>query len=222
MARRLPWCAAVAMALALVGAGRLDAGGWAVVTVRNVPGLVIAGEPVTLTYAVRQHGTHLTPGLAGYVEAKTPQGAVVRAAATPAGDTGYYVTTLTLPQPGDWTMNVESGFLNSATRFPLRVVDRLDHASKLTDAEKGRMLLAAKGCLSCHRFDGVSAGPGFAPDLTTPRYAATYLKSFLADPSIKPPSRPGLVMPDLQLSLSEIATLATFLGVDAKQSTAVR
>ena len=86
------------------------------------------------------------------------------------------------------------------------------------DAERGKLLFAAKGCMSCHTHTGVSPKTGFAPDLSAPRFAAAYLKTFLADPSIKAPSQPGLVMPNLQLTHGEIGALVAFLSVDPKQS----
>ena len=213
---------AVGLALALV---RLDAGGWAVVTLKDVPEYMVAGKPVSLTYAVRQHGVHLTPGLSGWIEARDARGAVVKTLSTPASDTGYYLAKLALPTAGDWTLTVHSGFIESKSApVAMRVVASGDQVARLADAERGRLLFAAKGCASCHTHTGVTnpAGMGFAPDLSTPRLAASYLKTFLADPSIKTPSRPGLVMPNLQLTHSEIGALVAFLSVGPEQTAVVR
>ena len=84
------------------------------------------------------------------------------------------------------------------------------------------MLFAAKGCITCHTHTGVSPKTGFAPDLSSPRFAAAYLTTFLADPSIKPPSQPGLVMPNLQLTHGEIGALVAFLSAEPKLSVAAR
>jgi cytochrome c553 len=163
------------------------------------------------------------PGLSGWIEARGTGGALVKATAVPASDTGYYLAKLTLPTAGDWTLTVHSGFMTSKSgSVPLRVAAGGAEVSKQTVAERGKALLAAKGCITCHTHTGVSNpnGFGFAPDLSTPRLAPAYLKSFLADPSIKAPSRPGLVMPDLQLTHSEIGALVAYLSGEPTQTAA--
>jgi hypothetical protein len=220
MVARLLWVTGLTLGLALAVV-RLDAGGWAVVTLKDLPEYMVAGKPVSLTYAVRQHGVSLTPGLSGWIEARDARGALVKAASTPASDSGYYLSKLTLPTAGDWTITVHSGFMESKSGpIAMRVVAGSVPAGKLADAERGRILFAAKGCISCHSHTAVSQQTGFAvaPDLTAPRFAASYLKTFLADPSIKPPSRPGLVMPNLELTHGEIGALVAFLSVDPKQT----
>lgn len=222
MVARLAWLAGIAMGLTLAMA-RLDAGGWAVVTLKDVPEYMVAGKPVSLTYAVRQHGVHLTPGLSGWIEARAERGEVVKALATPASDTGYYLAKLTLPTPGAWTVTVVSGFLDSRSApVAMRVVATGDRAVNLSGAERGKVLFAAKGCISCHTHTAVSPKTGFAPDLSSPRFAAAYLETFLADPSIKAPSRPGLAMPNLQLTHGEIGALVAFLSAEPKQSAALK
>ena len=90
----------------------------------------------------------------------------------------------------------------------------------LTDAERGRRLFVAKGCITCHVHSAVDPEGTLqlkqvGPDLTTKRYAAEYLKLFLADPSIRPPSTPnGMRMPNLGLKPAEIAALAAFVNKD--------
>ena len=222
MVARLAWLTGIAVGLTLAMA-RLDAGGWAVVTLKDVPEYMVAGKPVSLTYAVRQHGVHFTPGLSGWIEARDAGGAVVKTLATPASDTGYYLAKLALPTPGDWTLTIVSGFMDSKSGPVLmRVVAGGDQVAKLGDAERGKVLFAAKGCISCHTHTGVSPKTGFAPDLSSPRFAASFLKTYLADPSIKPPSRPGLVMPNLELTHGEIGALVAFLSAEPKQSAAIR
>ena len=224
MQARLSWglAAAVIVTLALA---RLGAGGWAVVTLKDVPEYLVAGTPVSLTYAVRQHGVQLTPGLPGWIEARDTGGVVVKGKALPASDTGYYLAKLTLPTAGDWTLIVHSGFWESkSAAFSIRVVASGAEPIKVTPVERGKALMAAKGCVTCHTHEGVSNPTGlrFAPDLTAARLAPEYLKSFLADPSIKAPSRPGFVMPNLQLTHTEIGALVAFLSPEPRPSAAAR
>ena len=57
-----------AAVLTITAAASLRAGGWSVISVDDLPEFVRAGEPFTLTYAVRQHGVSLLSNLAGRVE----------------------------------------------------------------------------------------------------------------------------------------------------------
>jgi len=46
-------------------------GGWAVITVEQLPDYVTAGQPVTLTFTVRQHGVTRLSGLKPSIEARS-------------------------------------------------------------------------------------------------------------------------------------------------------
>ena len=63
------WTSAIACVFLTTAA--LDAGGWAVITVVRTPDTVVAGEPITVTYAARQHGQTLLNGLRGQIEARS-------------------------------------------------------------------------------------------------------------------------------------------------------
>jgi cytochrome c2 len=211
---------------AIVGLGiavaRLDAGGWAVVTMGEVPDHMVEGRPVTVTYSVRQHGVSLTPGLSGHIEARSESGVIVKARASAGGEPGFYVATLTLPAPGTWTLTIVSGFLSSQSApVPMRVIAVKDRSPQLADADRGARLFAAKGCVMCHSHVAVPAPPGFAPNLSIPRFAPAFLKAFLADPSIKPRTMPNAEMPDLGLNDDEISALVAFLSTPPNASNAV-
>ena len=196
-----------------------NAGGWAVVTVRELPDHAVAGQPLDLAYAVRQHGMTLVPGLRGRVVARA--GAhEVSAAATPGARDGHYAARLTLPRAGEWTVTIHSGFgTSNATLLPLRVVDPGARAlPALAESERGRHLFVAKGCVSCHTHAGSGmSGIAVGPELTNLRFPADYLARFLADPSIKPPTT-GARMPDLELAQREIAALVAFINADRRVS----
>jgi mono/diheme cytochrome c family protein len=212
-------CVGVGLALA---ASRLDAGGWAVVTLKDVPDVVVAATPVTWTYSVRGHGVQLIGGLTGWIEARRGE-VVVKAPASAASETGYYVATMTLPVAGEWTVTVMSGFPGAQSGpIALRATDRGTPAPRVTDAERGKRLFAAKGCVTCHAHAAVSQGPRPAPELTGRVYAPAFLTMFLADPSIKPPTvSNGLRMPDLGLSDAEIWSLVSFLTAASQPTTPV-
>lgn len=191
-----------------------DFGGWAVITLDDLPDALPVGEPVTVTYAVRQHGRTLLGGLNGALEAES-RGDRVRVAALPTGESGRYRATLTAPRGGNWTLTVLSGFRNSRlTLLPLPAVHPGREAPAVPDAERGRRLFVAKGCLTCHAHDEVPASGvvDVGPQLSGRRFDPDYLGRVLADPSVAAPrGRGGFQMPDLRLREAEIAALVAFL-----------
>jgi mono/diheme cytochrome c family protein len=195
----------------------LEAGGWVVITITDVPDHVVAGKPVTFTYGVRQHGRHLLQRLAGSIEARAGS-EVVRAVAAETSDPGHYSATLTLPHAGEWTVDILSGFSGSlnAARVALLAIDEGQSAPVLTETERGRRLFAAKGCITCHAHRAVlGRSTSAGATLTARRYAPAYLANFLArPPQIEPYVAGEWQMPDLKLRDSEIAALVAFLNAD--------
>lgn len=189
-------------------------GGWATITVEDLPEHVVAGQPVELTYTVRQHGVERLRGLKGRVEASL--GRVERTAAAEAGTkAGQYTATITLSEPGNWTIVIRSGFGNSNSKLlPVRVVSANARVAAMLPAERGKNLFVAKGCAGCHTHQNVGAETlaDIGPDLTTQRFQADYLAKYLRDPSIKTPTNRTQRMPDLELKEPEIAALVAFLN----------
>lgn len=214
MASRSLWFRVIPVVLA---GGVLNAGGWAVVALLDLPDQVVAGSPVTLTYAVRQHGRSLLGGLTGEVEARA-EATIVRADATAASDVGHYSATITLPYPAVWTIDINSGFLANAgtSRITLQAIAPGVPAPFLSDFERGQRLFAAKGCVTCHLHSAVKAGGlvvRVGPALTGKRYQPEYLKQFLANPSQTRSIESGTWrMPDLKLRDHEIAALVSFIN----------
>jgi mono/diheme cytochrome c family protein len=204
------------MGLLLAIGATSHAGGWAVVTVKTLPDHVTAGEPVTLTYAVRVHGMTLTSGLGGSVEARLGT-LLVEATAVPAGDKGHYRAAFTLPRKGEWTVTIDSGYPNGFARLPLTVIDPRESAPLVRDAERGQRLFAAKGCVTCHVRDTARSNPVVAhrvgPPLTGRRYEPRWLQQQLASPPTSGTRRaPDWEMPDLGLTGHEIAALVAFIN----------
>ena len=89
-------------------------------------------------------------------------------------------------------------------------------AVETADAAYGKALFLAKGCATCHHHGAVAGSGAFAeemPDLTTYRWNADYLRSWLKDPSAV---KPGTYMPTLGLKQDEIEALIAFLSAGAK------
>ncbi len=193
-------------------------GGWAAITVQDLPDYVVAGQPVTLTFTVRQHGVTKLSGLQPRVEARAT-GLTTEGAAAPGREAGQYVATLTLPRAGEWTITIHSGFGNSqVTLLPLpAIVAGNAPPAPPGESERGRRLFVAKGCLTCH-VHGDVAGSGVVavgPDLTGRRLAADYLRQFLANPAIV--ARSGAPqMPNLDLKPQEIAALSAFISAERR------
>jgi mono/diheme cytochrome c family protein len=204
-----------ALGLALAPAIAAYAGNWAVVTVEDLPDHIVAGEPVVLSYTVRQHGVERISGLRGEVEAEAGR-LSTRAVAAAGRGRGEYRATLTPPAPGEWTITIRSGFGNSrATLLPITAVARGAAARPVAESERGRRLFVAKGCITCHTHGDVKAAGGgrVGPELTGRRLPADYLAQFLANPAIRA-SAEGNRMPNLELDRAEIAALVTFINTE--------
>jgi mono/diheme cytochrome c family protein len=191
------------------------AGGWAVITVADLPEQIVAGEPTTFGFAVRQHGTNLLTGLQGRVSARSGSRSVT-GTVTPK-DGGLYAAVLTLPEPGEWVIRIDSGFLNSAiTLLPMKAVARATPHVPVALRQRGRQLFVAKGCQTCHVHRDVQSQlhVPVGSDLSDKRYPDGLLEKLLADPSMVPRSSTyGLfTMPDLQLQQAEIAALVAFIN----------
>ncbi len=208
--------------LALLTLLTLNFGGWAVITVEDLPDQIAVGQPVTLDFTVRQHGNTLLSNLNPRVTAEAGQDRV-SAAVQPGPSAGRYRASLTLPHAGAWTITVNSGFGNSSvTLMPVPAVNPGRSAPEIAAAERGRRLFVAKGCITCHVHPEVpsSGVVNVGPDLTGRRFTGDYLQRFLADPNIATTrGAGGFEMPNLNLAPREIAALAAFInGQSAAQS----
>jgi hypothetical protein len=199
--------------LTAVTAATVSAGGWVVITVQDLPDHAVVGQPLTLTYAVRQHGNKLTGGLTGRIEARSKD-QLVEARAMATAEHGYYSATLTLPASGNWNIGIDSGFGGNfdSSRLVLPAIAGGDSRPTLPDADRGQRLFAAKGCAMCHAHPAIeSEGVAAAPALGAKRYQAEFLKQFLAHPPKGKPDQ--FEMPDLGLRETEIASLVAFINV---------
>lgn len=198
-------------------------GGWATITVEDLPTQLVAGRPVTLTFMVRQHGITPLNGLDPTLQAVAANGGgggVVTAHATAATGSGRYRVTFTVPTPGAWSVTINSGFgASRVTLEPLTAIAPVRAATPEPEgglAERGRRLFVAKGCGTCHLYRGVSdASLKIGPELTEPRLSAAYLARLLADPATVLAERPRTTtatMPNLELHADEIAALSAFLA----------
>ncbi len=195
-------------------------GGWAVITVQDLPDYAVARQPLSLTFMVHQHGVTPLPRLEPHVEAEAG-GVTTTALAQPDGETGRYTARLVLAQAGDWRITIHSGFMNSqVTLVPLPVIEPgATPPPAPVAAARGNALFVAKGCVTCHLHRDVS-GSGVVtvgPELTGRRWPADYLQRFLKDPSIGPQYGNDR-MPNLNLKDAEVAALIAFLNGEPRAS----
>lgn len=86
------------------------AGGWAVITLEELPSGAVAGESLSIRFAVRQHGRTLLEGLEASVYARnTSSGETIASAASPViGQPGYYEAEVTFPSVGRWEWSIRA------------------------------------------------------------------------------------------------------------------
>jgi mono/diheme cytochrome c family protein len=192
-------------------------GGWASITVENLPDSVLAGQPTNMTFSVRQHGERLLSGLKPVVTGVSGDHEF-RAGAVETNKAGYYTVTLSPAQTGDWTFTIRSGFNNDAAEGRLKLMPIAALASNarpvaLTQEARGQRLFVAKGCVTCHTqkgIDPIETRVGRI-DLSDRHLPADYLEQFLKDPSVKKAWSTDWRMPDLDLKPAEITSLVAFL-----------
>lgn len=190
-------------------------GGWATVTLDDVPDYAVAGRPLTLSFIVRQHGVTPMKDVHPTVEARVGS-ASVRADAHPGKADGHYEASITPGSAGDLAITVNSGWGNSKLILrPIQVVAMGAAAPAApSDEERGKRLFVGKGCVGCHTRTDVEVGAGaeIGPVLTGKRWESGWLRKFLADPAGNATHTGSFRMPNLGLKQAEIGYLATFLN----------
>lgn len=98
----------LALLLSLILAIPVFAGGWAVITLDELPTDVVAGEPLTVGFTVLQHGKTPMDGLDPTVTATLFKESQFIVHAEPEGEPGHYTATLTFPDEGDWSWSIQA------------------------------------------------------------------------------------------------------------------
>jgi len=84
------------------------AGGWAVISLDELPVGVIAGEPHTVGFTVLQHGRTPMTGLDPTITATLSNDEKLTFFAEPEGEPGHYAATLTFPKDGNWEWSIQA------------------------------------------------------------------------------------------------------------------
>jgi hypothetical protein len=98
----------MALLLSLIVALPAFAGGWAVITLDELPANIVAGEPVSIGFMVRQHGHTPMDGLFPTITATHSRDAQFVVDAEPGGKAGHYTATLAFPEAGEWRWSIQA------------------------------------------------------------------------------------------------------------------
>ncbi len=116
MNRRIRF-AGLLLTLLFVLAPGAAAGGWAVLTLDELPGGVSAGETLAIGYTVRQHGQTLLSDLDTIVRASNEEtGEHLTAFGQSGQGNGHYTAELVFPSEGTWAWSIEA--FNYVYRMP--------------------------------------------------------------------------------------------------------
>ena len=84
------------------------AGGWAVITLDEIPVDIVAGEPITIGFTVLQHGQTPMNDLAPTITANLYKDQEFTVTAEHDGEPGHYTATLTFPTEGTWDWSIHA------------------------------------------------------------------------------------------------------------------
>jgi len=98
----------LALLLSLIFTFPVFAGGWAVITLDELPTNIVAGEPLTIGFTVLQHGKTPMTDLEPTVTAGSSLDEKLVVNAKPVGKPGHYVATLTFPKEGEWKWSIQA------------------------------------------------------------------------------------------------------------------
>src|SRR5882672_1727769 len=196
---------------AVLLAGLVAMGGWAVVTVKDLPEYFVAGQQYTIEFQVRQHGRTLLSGLRPELVIAAPAAREIVIPAAARSAPGSYAVTFTAPAgAGDVRLTIRSGFGNNELRlYPQTVVAAGGSRPALAARDRGRMLFVAKGCNTCHANSDLNDRPENQVITVGPELGGRHLAREYVIQQLK---NPGQNMPDLGLSDAEANAIAAFLN----------
>lgn len=99
---------ALALLLTLIFTIPVFAGGWAVITLDELPTNVVAGEEFTIGFMVLQHGKTPMTDLSPIIIANLNKDSQFTVTAKEEGKPGHYTATLTFPKEGEWNWTIEA------------------------------------------------------------------------------------------------------------------
>jgi len=202
--------------VSVLAAGWVGMGGWAVVTIQELPEYFVAGRPYTIEFNVRQHGHNLLNDLEPTLIVRS--GSNEQRIAAKAKAAGTYAATFTAPAGGPLTLTIKSGFgASNLELYPAPVVAAGARAPTISAVDRGRALFIAKGCNACHTNSDLVDRPDnqqikVGPELGARGLARDYVMQKVKNPKSE-------IMPDLGLNDAEISAIASFLTAGGTAAT---
>ena len=98
----------LAVLLSLIFVIPVFAGGWAVITLDELPSNLVAGKPFTIGFTVLQHGRTPMTDLHPTITAALNKEQELVIDAERKGKPGHYVAAVTLPKEGEWQWSVQA------------------------------------------------------------------------------------------------------------------
>ena len=218
-------------------------GGWAILTVHDLPASLEVGRQTTLQFSLRQHGEELMSGRAPVLQVRSGGALLGDRREYPAERTrqpGVYRVTFTPSEVGELRLSVDTDYHGWVARLlPMtveaRVVATAANGGRVATAaasggahsaeQRGRALFVAKGCVGCHTKNDDAALKDFhemrvGPDLTGRSYPAQWLVQKITDPASLRPEGPRAmnIMPQLEVSAAEAQAIASYLNARAVAS----
>ena len=133
---------ALGMTLILVFAFVIPAfaGGWAVITLDEMPAGIVAGEPLMIGFTVMQHGKTPMNDLTPTITASLLNGQEFVVTAEHDEEPGHYTATLTFPKEGEWNWSIQAFTMDQ----PMPVLNVAASTTKVTSQpEAGSQLATA-------------------------------------------------------------------------------
>lgn len=208
----------------LVAAAMPTRGGWVIVTMHEWPEALVAGQPTSLSFSMRQHGQQLLAGREPRLELRTVGlfGRRSTIAAQRTREPGVYRATFTPDEAGDLRLTVDTDFNGWEAPMPTVAVRAADDPmSRIATSghERGQNLFLAKGCAGCHSktdddaFADVRVVPA-GPDLTGRRFPAGWVERKILDPAAlrATGANPNATMPRLEVREDEAAAIAAYVN----------
>lgn len=205
---------------AVLAAGWIASGGWAVVTVKDLPEYFVAGQQYTIEFQVRQHGrtllSDLHPSMVVSGSERRLGGLMggkdeTTIAATRRPAEGTYAATFTAPAGERVFITIKSGFMNSQLRlYPQPVVAAGGSRPDMNSRDRGQVLFVAKGCNTCHVNTDLLNAPDNHALTVGPALGGRHLAREYAIQKMKSPNTQ--LMPDLGLTDAEATAIAAFLN----------
>jgi hypothetical protein len=204
------------LVVTILGGPASHAGGWATAVLSELPEFAVRNEPVTVTFAIKQHGIQPLKALSIRISANNISTGENRNFGVSELRDGLYTSELNFPSPGTWDWEIKTGWPGPSAMPRIEVIEPSEvWTQEITRYQKGASVFVAKGCITCHKNTRIQLDNAISLqigiDLTHYRASPKFLRQWLKNPRSV---RPASAMPDQNLSQDDIDALVAFFGVD--------